>query len=274
MFILLAGVWSVSAEAGVAHIWSDDSQSIQEDEGEREDEFAFATAMDNETGPSITASKVGCEWTGGTRPGAVPMDRNAYSEEGSLGLEGSVSMHTLQPGSTCMAHDSLLLAGSSRSTEELDQRRTVSCSGSQRRPMRSFTEGLSPSARIDLSRRQSTGVLDLPGAGTPTLGGSSSSGGGGQVMSPAWLTIGLSPMSPGFGVAAVRGQRRARRVSGVGLGLELGRGESSGRAQMVSEGDAQQSLPNGSQGRAGTSRGWRSLAWLVRATRRANQESS
>lgn len=216
MVTLLVGVWSISAVAGVEQVWPDEGEVAEEDDREG---LGLEPSVDSEAGQPSSPATVPCGWIEeARRPTAVPMDRQAYSD-GAFVVE------------------------------------SAPCGRSRRKIVRSCTERFSPATSMGLgpSRRRSTTAVEFRGMGGPRLSVPSSAGlGGGPVMSPGGLTIGLSPMSPGFGVVA--GTGRARRTSGLG-------GGDDGRRGTVGEGDAVQT--------GGSSR-WRWVAgWAAR--RRANQ---
>ncbi|KAL4070941.1 hypothetical protein J3A83DRAFT_3314674 [Scleroderma citrinum] len=228
MVILLGGVWSISAEAGVEQVWSDEAE---EDSGVEE----VASSVDSEAVQPPLPATMTCGWIGeARRPTVVPMDRSAYSD-GAVGLDWVGSVPALPSG-----YEPLMAS---------------SCGRPNRKAVRSYTEHFSPSTRTAPSRRRSTTVVEFRGEGGSRMSVSSSVGAvGGQVISPGGLTIGLSPMSPGFGVVAGAGKPRPS-VLGV-------RGEE-GRRRMVGAGE----------GRTGGSHRWswvgRVVGWA--AGRRANQ---
>ncbi|KAI6047632.1 hypothetical protein EDC04DRAFT_2619307 [Pisolithus marmoratus] len=181
MIILLGGVWTISAEAGVEHVWLD-----QPDEEVAETE-ALISGVDEVEYPCGGQS---CsDGTGYGRPTAVPMERNAYSEGALDGAATVLDMPSL--------HEVPLLSGPSHaagdSPTDRSSRRLAS-----RKTFRSHTEYMLPSARTGSSHRHFTGDAEALRARLSILRTS----GSGQAISPPGLMIGLSPVSPGFGIVA------------------------------------------------------------------------
>lgn len=197
MVTLLGGVWSISAVAGVEQVWSDEGEVAEEDDGEG---LGLESSVESEAGQPSSPATVSCDWIGeARRPTAVPMDRHAYSD-GAYVVESGPAPHS--------GYETLSASGS------------APCGRSNRRVVRSYTERFSPGTSMGSPRRRSTTVVECRGMG----GLSVSSSAGGPVIPPGGLTIGLSPMSPGFGVV-VAGAGRARRTSGLGGGEDGRRGE-------------------------------------------------
>ncbi|KIJ68446.1 hypothetical protein HYDPIDRAFT_36916 [Hydnomerulius pinastri MD-312] len=271
MLILLAGVWAVSAQAGVDPTYPDEQGHGSEENLLHEDISALPPAIevdadldDDGTDPSSQhprtnatvplspsrsrpGKKAHSERGGGGYVVAPPMERQARSE-GALGLEGSMSMHTLHPVSPSQ--------GAQHST--FRPRLILPRSSSHRTPTHTNTELTSPSTTRSSRRRRAT-VLDPhhphPRTGSIHTMSSSVSGSAGQGMSPAGLTIGLSPVSPGFGFGGGVGtgqQRRSRRVSGMsGLGLGISFADVVESVQAGGEGGGRSLLSVESEDRDG-----------------------
>jgi hypothetical protein len=288
MVILLAGVWAVSAQASIDHGYAEEQEGSEE--GMMHDiiddraltpavgvglevdidvtlepssptkthrlPYTHATTFQS---PSRSRSKAKARSECGI--GLIttaPMSRQPHSE-GGLQAEGSMSMHTLHPTSP-------------GTSPHLRARVGLPRTSSHRTPPAIQSELLSPTTTRSSQRRRAT-VLDphyhlYPHGGSSirTVSSSISMGAGAQGMSPAGLTIGLSPVSPGFGFGVGpggvgvggQGQRRSRRVSGLGLsfsdvvesvqdgvGLEVADGD---RRRAVSEGDVRRQRWDGEQG--------------------------
>ncbi|KAI6031823.1 hypothetical protein BKA83DRAFT_4205878 [Pisolithus microcarpus] len=209
MIVLLGGVWAVSAEAGVEHVWLDQSD-------EEADVVEYPRG-----GPSCS------DGTGYDRLAAVPMERNALSEGA---LDGASTVWVMPS----LTHEVPLLSG--EGPADWSSRRLVSRGASQRRTVRSHTEHMLPSARTGSLHGHSAAEA---GAEVVHVGGPTSSvlrTGGGQAMSPPGLMIGLSPVSPGFGV--VGGMDGSAQWGHQATQRRSRRRGSSGRRRTVSEGDS------------------------------------
>ncbi|KAF9229288.1 hypothetical protein BS17DRAFT_743186 [Gyrodon lividus] len=255
MVILLAGVWAVSAQASIDNGYPDEQDGSEESIPEDiTDTTALTPAMRRrsfsiDTSPHTpfkSQSKNKAQSKRGIEPiAAPPMGRQSHSE-GALRPEGSMSMYTLDSTSPPLRPGLTLPRTSSQCTVTP-----------------THSELISPTTSRSSRRRRPT-VLDshchlYPHGGSSIRAVSSSVSGGvpGQGISPAGLTIGLSPVSPGFGFGVGpggvgvggQGQRRSRRVSGLGLGPSFSNvvesvegGDSLGvedgdRRRAVSEGD-------------------------------------
>ena len=176
MVILLVGVWTISAVAGVEQVWSDEGEVTEEGDEVGEEGLGLDPSAESEAEQPPSPATVTYGLIGeARRPTAVPMDRQAHSDGAVVPILPS-GYETLSPsGSSC---------GMRRG-------------GSNRSIVRSFTEYFPPSAGAGFSRRRSTTVVGGSRLSVSSSGGS----GGAQVIPPGGLTIGLSPMSPGFGVA-------------------------------------------------------------------------
>ncbi|KAJ8584315.1 hypothetical protein M405DRAFT_798173 [Rhizopogon salebrosus TDB-379] len=168
MFVLLAGVWAVSAQAGADE--SDIATEFDiEDQtaSERRSVIRHLARIDSFT-PGLTAP---------------PMKRQVRSE-GATFPQSSLSLHTLHEPS------------------------------SQRSSPSNHQTDVSPLSPIISPSRQRHNINDLS-ASIHTIASSLHQQHSSSVISPAGLTIGLSPVSPGFGPA----RRPSRRISGVGHGF-------------------------------------------------------
>ncbi|KAI6132822.1 hypothetical protein EDD16DRAFT_1529828 [Pisolithus croceorrhizus] len=254
MVVLLGGVWAISAEAGVEHAWLD-----QSDEEAAETEPLTSSVDEADVveypGPSCD------DRTGYGRLAAVPMERNARSEGA---LDGATTVWDMPS----VIREVPLLSGPNHSSigespADWSWRRRASRGASQRRTVRSHTEHVLPSARTGSLYRHSVGEAEAVHVSGPPL--SVLRTGGGQAMSPPGLMIGLSPVSPGFGVmggtegGSQWSHQAARRRSG-----------SSTRRRTVSEGD---SIARREEGPIGVDPKW---GWIgqVMWGRRANQDAS
>ncbi|KAI6136644.1 hypothetical protein F5141DRAFT_1075829 [Pisolithus sp. B1] len=254
MVVLLGGVWAISAEAGVEHAWLD-----QSDEEAAETEPLTSSVDEADVveypGPSCD------DRTGYGRLAAVPMEQNARSEgalDGATTVWDMPSVIREVPLSSGPNHSSI-----GESPADWSWRRRASRGASQRRTVRSHTEHVLPSARTGSLYRHSVGEAEAVHVSGPPL--SVLRTGGGQAMSPPGLMIGLSPVSPGFGVmggtegGSQWSHQAARRRSG-----------SSTRRRTVSEGD---SIARREEGPIGVDPKW---GWIgqVMWGRRANQDAS
>ncbi|KAH7930962.1 hypothetical protein BV22DRAFT_1190732 [Leucogyrophana mollusca] len=244
MLVLLAGVWAVSAQAGVDGTWAGEDNGTEEDvevvEPDDHVNADGATFTDVETQPPLPSYATTFP-TSPSKPRsrhvAPPMDRQARSE-GALRPEGSLSLHTLHPPSPDL---------STRHPRHLSLRSP---------PLEPDEALLSPTTTTRSSRRRlgrRATVVD-PSASIRTLGsGSSVHQQQPSVLSPplgTGLMIGLSPMSPGFSLVPPE-RRNSRRASGVGHGFadvvvegmharHYGGGQEEGdgeRRRTVSEGN-------------------------------------
>ncbi|KAG0708848.1 hypothetical protein DFH29DRAFT_889318 [Suillus ampliporus] len=210
MFVLLAGVWAVSAQANV-------DESDIATESDIEDQAASDSGtVTPETNPparypSYASTAVGPKALTGTPiTGAVapPMDRRVRSE-GAIFPESSFSLHALVSSS---------------------------------RPSTAHQMNISPlSQDPSRSSRQHPTIID-PSASIRTTASSLHHQQSSSVLSPAGLTIGISPVSPGFGPLP-SARRTSRRISGAGLGFAAVVNESmsltgsgGGRRRTVSVG--------------------------------------
>ncbi|KAI6162195.1 hypothetical protein EDD17DRAFT_1580438 [Pisolithus thermaeus] len=254
MVVLLGGVWAISAEAGVEHAWLD-----QSDEEAAETE-ALTSSVDEADVVEYPGPSCG-DRTGYGRFVAVPMERNARSEGA---LDGATTVWDMPS----LTREVPLLSGPNHSPigespADWSWRRLASRSASQRRTVRSHTEHVLPSARTGSLYRHSVGETEAVHVSGPIL--SVLRTGGGQAISPPGLTIGLSPVSPGFGVVGGTeggsqwSHQAARRRSG-----------SSTRRRTVSEGD---SIVRREEGPIGVDPKW---GWIgqVMWGQRANQDAS
>lgn len=209
MFVLLAGVWAVSAQASVDE--SDIAGEFDiEDQAVSESGRVTPEINSHTHGPSYASTTVHHRGrTVSLTPAitAPPMNRQARSE-GAVLPESSLSLHTLQHSSPSAAHQ----------TDVSPLSPNISFS-SRRRP-----------AIADLSASMHSIASSLHQQQSPS------------VMTPAGLTIGLSPVSPGFGPLSSP-RRTSRRVSGLGHGFAavvnesmLLAGSVSGRRRTVSVG--------------------------------------
>jgi hypothetical protein len=219
MIILLAGVWAVSAQANV-----DESDTATESDVE-EHAVSNSGSATPETNPpphypSYASTAVGPQGSSLSGPIAPPMDRRVRSE-GAVFPQSSLSLHTL-------------------------------CASSQLSPP--FSEAayqteispLPPGTSGSRSSRQHPTIID-PSASTRTMASSLHQQQPSSVLSPTGLTIGLSPVSPGFGLLPLP-RRTSRRISGVELGFATVVNESmslvrtaGGRRRTASEGQGRRS---------------------------------
>ncbi|KAG2154834.1 hypothetical protein DEU56DRAFT_725867 [Suillus clintonianus] len=216
MFVLLAGVWAVSAQANV------DESDIATESDIEDQAVSSSGTVTPETNPPISypsyaSTAVGPQSSSISGPVAPPMDRRVRSE-GTVFPQSSVSLHTLRASSSQLTPPST------------DHQTDIS-------PL------LPDTSRS--SRRHPT-TLD-PSASIHTIGPSSHQHQLSSVLSPAGLTIGLSPVSPGFGLLPSP-RRTSRRISGVGLGFAAVVNESmslagsaGGRRRTLSEGQGRHS---------------------------------
>lgn len=229
MIVLLGGVWAVSAEAGVEHVWLD-----QSDEEVADTEILTSGVDEADVVEYLREGPSCSDGTGYDRLAAVPMERNALSEGA---LDGASTVWVMPS----LTHEVPLLSGPSHcpageGPADWSSRRLVSRGASQRRTVRSHTEHMLPSARTGSLHRHSAAEA---GAEVVHVGGPTSSvlrTGGGQAMSPPGLMIGLSPVSPGFGV--VGGMDSSAQWSHQATQRRSRRRGSSGRRRTVSEGDS------------------------------------
>lgn len=217
MFVLLAGVWAVSAQANV-----DESDTATESDVEDQPVSNSGTATPETNppphyGPSYASTAVGPQGSSLSGPTAPPMDRRVRSD-GAVFPQSSVSLHTLNVSSSHLSPPS--------TAYQMDI----------------------PPPPPDTSRssRHHPNIID-PSASMRTMTSSLHQQQSPSVLSPTGLTIGLSPVSPGFGLLPSP-RRTSRRVSGVGLGfaavvnesMSLA-GTSSGRRRTASEGQGRRS---------------------------------
>ncbi|KAG1749978.1 uncharacterized protein EDB91DRAFT_1334289 [Suillus paluster] len=218
MFVLLAGVWAVSAQANV-----DESDTATGSDVEDQAASDNGTVTPDTDFParyaSYASTAVGSQaQTGSSIPGptAPAMDRRVRSE-GAI-PRSSFSLHTLsalssQPPPPSIAHQMNI-------------------------------SPLSPDP--SRSSRQHPTIID-PSASIRTLASSLHQQQSSSVLSPAGLTIGLSPVSPGFGPLP-SSRRTSRRISGLGHGFAAVVNESmslagsaGSRRRTVSEGQGRHS---------------------------------
>jgi hypothetical protein len=212
MFVLLAGVWAVSAQANV-----DESDTATESDVEDQAVSNSGSATPEITLPSYASTAVGPQDSSLSGPIAPPMDRRVRSE-GAGFTQSSVSLQTLcksssQPSPSFTAHQmdiSPPLPDTSRS--------------SRHRPIIIDPSASMCTTASSLHQQQSSSML-----------------------SPTGLTIGLSPVSPGFGLLPSP-RRTPRHISGVGLGFAAAVNESMSlagtagdRRRTVSEGQGRRS---------------------------------
>ncbi|KAI6007407.1 hypothetical protein EDD15DRAFT_2358512 [Pisolithus albus] len=248
MVILLGGVLAISAEAGVEHVWLDQSDE------EVADTEAFTSGVDE--ADVVEYPRGGPSCGDRTRLAAVPMERNALSEGA---LDGASTNIWVMPSLT---HEVPLLSGPSRcpageSPADWSSWGLVSRGASQRRTVRSH---VLPSVRTGSLHRHSAAEAEVAHVGGPPSS-VLRTGGGGQAMSPPGLMIGLSPVSPGFGV--VGGMDGSAQWSHQAT-------QRRSRRRAVSEGDSRarrEGEPIGDDAKWG---------WIgdVMWGRRANQDAS
>jgi hypothetical protein len=185
MFVLLAGVWAVSAQAGADE--SDIATEFDiEDQTASERRSVSPEINPHAHHPSYASTAVRhLARTDSFTPGltAPPMKRQVRSE-GATFPQSSLSLHTLHEPS------------------------------SQRSSPSNHQTDVSPLSPIISPSRQRHNINDLS-ASIHTIASSLHQQHSSSVISPAGLTIGLSPVSPGFGPA----RRPSRRISGVGHGF-------------------------------------------------------
>ncbi|OAX42973.1 hypothetical protein K503DRAFT_253994 [Rhizopogon vinicolor AM-OR11-026] len=204
MFVLLAGVWAVSAQANV-----DESDIVAEfdieDQTEPDREGVTLETHPHTHSPYASTAVHHRGRTVSFTPGrtAPPMDRQVRSE-GAVYPESSLSLHTL--------HGSPSQLSSPSAGHQMD---------------------VSPLSRnTSFSSRQRPTIIDLS-ASMHTIASSLHQQQPSSVMSPAGLTIGLSPVSPGFGPLSSQ-RRTSRRISGVGHGFAAVVNESMSLAGSAS----------------------------------------
>ncbi|KAG1769215.1 hypothetical protein EDD22DRAFT_817759 [Suillus occidentalis] len=218
MFVLLAGVWAVSAQANV-----DESDTATESDVEDHTALSHSGSTTPETnppphyGPSYASTAVGPQGSSLSEPIAPPMDRRVRSE-GAVFPQSSLSLHTL-------------CASSSQPSPPFTVYQT---------------DISSPLPDTFRSSRQHPTIID-PSAHTRTMSSSLHQQQSSSVLSPTGLTIGLSPVSPGFGLLPLP-RRTSRHISGAGLGFAAVVNESmslastaGGRRRTVSEGQGRRS---------------------------------
>jgi hypothetical protein len=216
MFVLLAGVWAVSVQANV-----DESDTTTESDVE-DHAVSNSGSATPETNiplhyPSYASTAVGPQGSSLSGPIAPPMDRRVRSE-GAVFPQSSLSLHTLCASSSQLSP-----------------------------PFTSYqTDISSPLPDTSRSSRQHPTIIDLS-ASTRTMASSLHQQQLSSVLSPTGLTIGLSPVSPGFGLRPLP-RRTSRRISGVGLGFAAVVNESmslastaGGRRRTLSEGQGRRS---------------------------------
>jgi len=200
MFVLLAGVWAVSAQASVDE--SDIAAEFDIEDQAVSDSGCVTPEINPHThGPSYASTAVHHRGrTVSLTPGitAPPMNRQVRSE-GAVFPESSLSLHTLQHSSPSAPHQT-------------------------------DVSPLSPNTSFS-SRHRPT-VVDLS-ASMHSIASSLHQHQSSSVMTPAGLTIGLSPVSPGFGPFSSP-RRTSRRVSGLGHGFAAVVNESMSLAGSVS----------------------------------------
>lgn len=212
MFVLLAGVWAVSAQANV-----DESDTATESDTVSNSGSATPETNPPPHYPSYASTAVGPQGSSLSEPIAPPMDRRVRSE-GAVFPQSSLSLHTLCASSSQLSH-----------------------------PFTAYqTDISSPLPDTSRSSRQHPTIID-PSAHTRTMSSSLHQQQSSNVLSPTGLTIGLSPVSPGFGLLPLP-RRTSRRISGVGLGFATVVNESmslastvGGRRRTVSEGQGRRS---------------------------------
>ncbi|KAF9241377.1 hypothetical protein BU15DRAFT_44922 [Melanogaster broomeanus] len=236
MIILLAGVWAVSAQAGIDNSYPDEQDGSEASITEViTDATTVVPAMEigpdvaiDATWESLSPTKTHTFSLRNSSPQLSPSKSGSKNKAesdrgiGTLGPEASMSMHTLHPTPTPTA------------SPPLRSPLTLPRVSSQRTPAHVHSELLSPGLTRS-SRRPHVTLLDHhllphPGSSIRTMSSSVSGGVMEQGLSPTGLTIGLSPVSPGFGFGVGpggapvggQGQRRSRRMSGMsGMGLGL-----------------------------------------------------
>lgn len=216
MFVLLAGVWAVSVQANV-----DESDTATESDVEDHAvSNSGSTTPDTNPPPhypSYASTAVGPQGPSLSGLIAPPMDRRVWSE-GDVFPQNSLSLHTLCASSSQLSP-----------------------------PFTAYQTDISPPPP-DTSRssRQHPTIID-PSASTRTMVSSLHQQQSSSVLSPTGLTIGLSPVSPGFGPLPLP-RRTSRRISGVGHGfasvvnenMHLA-GTAGSRRRTVSEGQGRRS---------------------------------
>ncbi|KAG1757587.1 hypothetical protein EDB19DRAFT_48481 [Suillus lakei] len=214
MFVLLAGVWAVSAQAN-----ADESDTATESDTEAVSNSGTVTPETNPPThyPSYASTTIGHQGSSIPGPIAPAMDRRVRSE-GAVFPQSSVSLHTLYASSSQLSPSS-----AARHTD--------------------ISPILPDTSR---SSRHHPTIID-PSASIHTMASSLHQQQSSNVLSPAGLTIGLSPVSPGFGLLPSP-RRTSRRISGVGLGFAAVVNESmslagsaGGRRRTVSEGQGRRS---------------------------------
>ncbi|KAG1825923.1 uncharacterized protein BJ212DRAFT_1316975 [Suillus subaureus] len=211
MFVLLAGVWAVSAQANV-----DESDATTDSDIEDQAVYNSGSATPETTPPphypSYASTAIGPQGSSLSGPIAPAMDRRVRSE-GAVFPQSSVSLHTLCASSSQLSP-----------------------------PFTAHQTDVSPPLP-DTSRspRLHPTIID-PSASMRTMASSLHQQQSSSILSPTGLTIGLSPVSPGFGLLPSP-RRTPRRISGVGLGFAAVVNESmsltgaaGGRRRTVSEG--------------------------------------
>lgn len=216
MFVLLAGVWAVSAQANV-----DESDTATESDIE-DQAVSNSGSATPETNlpphyPAYASTGVSPRGSSISGPIAPPMDRRVRSE-GAVLPQSSVSLHTL-----CTSSSQFSPPFTAHQTD--------------------ISPPLPDSSR---SSRQRPTIVD-PSASMRTMASSLHQQQSSSILSPTGLTIGLSPVSPGFGLLPSP-RRTPRRISGVGLGFAAVVNESmslagtaDGRRRTVSEGQGRRS---------------------------------
>ncbi|KAG1899243.1 uncharacterized protein F5891DRAFT_1173836 [Suillus fuscotomentosus] len=209
MFVLLAGVWAVSAQANVDEC-DTATESDVEDQSELNSRSATPETNPSPHYPSYASTAVGPQGSSLSGSIAPPMDRRVRSE-GAVFPQSPVSLHTLSASSSQLSP-----------------------------PFTAHQTGISPPLPgTSRSSRQHPTIID-PSASMRTMSSSLHQQQSSSVLSPTGLTIGLSPVSPGFGL--LPSTRTSRRISG-GLGFAVVVNETmsladtaGGRRWTVSEG--------------------------------------
>lgn len=216
MFVLLAGVWAVSAQANV-----DESDTATESDVE-DHTVSNSGSATPETNPpphhpSYASTAVGPQGLSLSEPIAPAMDRRVRSE-GAVFPQSSLSLHTLCASSSQLSP-----------------------------PLTAYQMDISsPLPDTSRSSHQHPTIIN-PSAHARTMSSSLHQQQPSSVLSPTGLTIGLSPVSPGFGLLPLP-RRTSRHISGAGLGFAAVVNESmslastaGGRRRTVSEGQGRRS---------------------------------
>ncbi|KZP31353.1 hypothetical protein FIBSPDRAFT_945366 [Athelia psychrophila] len=223
IFVLLAGVWVVSIQAGGGGGVDDDQWDEEGNEASEEGEACSILSAVSEDNAAQDIEARGRPESLDARPtyGAVGINRKAVSESQA---DNMPSFQLRRPSED----EATPLSISTTSPPPL---------GRQTLPPADFSPtSLSTRARRRY-RRPSITVVD---ATSPPLGGASVLGGG--------LSIGLGPMSPGFSIAP---RNRRSRVSGHGF-ADLVDDAVEVRRRTVSEGNARGLVGSGSESQVPT----------------------